>query len=147
MQVPRLSACGMYLDYVSPRCELDVEASGPLFCMTLRLIIIHHHTKFGSKWFSDSGYIVRTKSDGRTGRRTDTQTDGVIQIYPLSQYLYAWGASLYNFGTQTQRKKEKHMFWNLFIFRGHSTRKPASVVCNDEQGDLFYSAGQHRNRC
>ena len=29
-------------------------------------------------------------------------------------------------------------------FRGHSTRKPASVDC-DEQGDLFYSAGWHRN--
>ena len=35
---------------------------------------------------------------------------------------------------------------SLFIFRGHSTREPASLVCNDEQGDLFYSAGPHRNR-
>ena len=39
------------------------------------------------------------------------------------------------------------MFWNLFTFRGHSTREPASVVRNDEQSDLFYSAGPHRNRC
>ena len=39
------------------------------------------------------------------------------------------------------------MFWSLFIFRGDSTRElPVSVVCNDEQGDLFYSAGPHRNR-
>ena len=30
------------------------------------------------------------------------------------------------------------MFWSLF---GHSTWELASVVCNDEQGDLFYSAG------
>ena len=38
------------------------------------------------------------------------------------------------------------MLWSLFIFRGHSTREPASVVCNDEQRDLVYSAGPHRNR-
>ena len=37
----------------------------------------------------------------------------------------------------------KYMFWNLFIFRGHLTREPASIVCNDEQD----SAGPHRNRC
>ena len=29
------------------------------------------------------------------------------------------------------------MFWNLFIFCGHSAREPASIICNDEQGDLF----------
>ena len=41
------------------------------------------------------------------------------------------------------------MFRSLFIglFRGHSTRQPASVVSNNEQGDLFYSEGPHRNRC
>ena len=39
------------------------------------------------------------------------------------------------------------MVWNIFIFRGHSTREPASVVCDDEQGDLIYSADPHRNRC
>ena len=39
------------------------------------------------------------------------------------------------------------MFWRLFIFRGNSTREPASVVCNDEQGDLLHSAGPHTNRC
>ena len=30
------------------------------------------------------------------------------------------------------------MFWSLFIFRWHSTREPASVVCDEEQGDFFY---------
>ena len=39
------------------------------------------------------------------------------------------------------------MFWSLFIFSKHSTREPASTVYNDEKGDLFYSAGPHRNRC
>ena len=38
------------------------------------------------------------------------------------------------------------MFWRIFIFRGHLTCEPATVVCDDEQGDLFYSAGtQHMN--
>ena len=39
------------------------------------------------------------------------------------------------------------MFLNQFIFRGHSAQEPASIVCIDEQGDLFYSADPHRNRC
>ena len=39
------------------------------------------------------------------------------------------------------------MFWSLFIFCEHSPREPASVVCNDEQGDLFYPAATHRNLC
>ena len=29
------------------------------------------------------------------------------------------------------------MFWRMFIFRGLSTRKPASVIWNIEQGDRF----------
>ena len=33
------------------------------------------------------------------------------------------------------------MFWNLFIFRGHSTREPASIVCKDEQADLILFCG------
>ena len=38
------------------------------------------------------------------------------------------------------------MFWTVFTFRGHSTREPASVVCNHEHEDLFHSVGPHRNR-
>ena len=37
------------------------------------------------------------------------------------------------------------IFWNLFIICEHSIREPASVVPDDEQGDLFYSAGPQRN--
>ena len=33
------------------------------------------------------------------------------------------------------------------MFRGNPTREPDSVVYNDEQGDVFYSADPHRNRC
>ena len=41
---------------MSPRCNLDVEDSKQfLFCVTLLLILQHHHTKFGNKtkilWF------------------------------------------------------------------------------------------------
>ena len=39
------------------------------------------------------------------------------------------------------------MFWNLFKFRGYSERELASVIWNDEQGDLFYYADPHRNWC
>ena len=37
------------------------------------------------------------------------------------------------------------MFWSLFIFRGHSIREPASIIFDNEQGDLLYSAGGHRH--
>ena len=33
------------------------------------------------------------------------------------------------------------MFWGLLIFRGHSTREPASIVRNDEQGYLIVFCG------
>ena len=29
----------------------------------------------------------------------------------------------------------------IYIFRGHSTREPESVVCDGEPGDLLYSEG------
>ena len=34
-------------------------------------------------------------------------------------------------------KMHKNMSWSLFTFRGHSTREPASVVCDDEQSNVF----------
>ena len=37
------------------------------------------------------------------------------------------------------------MFWSLFIFHAYSTRELASIACDDEQGDLFYSAGPWKN--
>ena len=46
-----------------------------------------------------------------------------------------------DFGMPNQ--KHKHMFWSLFISRGHSTREPASVVCDDKKGDILYSEALH----
>ena len=34
-----------------------------------------------------------------------------------------------------------YLSMNLFIFRRHSPREPAKIVCDNEQGDLFYSEG------
>ena len=39
------------------------------------------------------------------------------------------------------------MIWSLFIFPSHPTQELASIVCNDDQGDLFHSVGPHRNQC
>ena len=52
--------------------------------MTLPLMIIHRHAKFGYKQLNSSGEIVQTKLD--THRRADGQTDEVIPMYPL--YLH-----------------------------------------------------------
>ena len=35
------------------------------------------------------------------------------------------------------------MFWSLFLSRGLQAREPASVACDNEHGDLFYSATPH----
>ena len=51
-----------------------------------------------------------------------------------------------NFGTQTH-KISNTCLGAYFYSRAHSTLESASIVCNDEQGDLFYSAGPHRNWC
>ena len=34
----------------------------------------------------------------------------------------------------------------MYISRAH-TRERASVICDDEEGDLFHSAGPHKNLC
>ena len=57
-----------------------------------------------------------------------------------------FGSFLYSVGTQ---------HWNLYqssvttsrgpILLWGPTQEPASVMCNNEQVDLFYSAGRHRN--
>ena len=66
---------------MSSRCDLDLEdlEKKKFFPQTLRLMMLHHHTKFGDKMFSDSEIIVRTKSDTRTARQTNRQ-DAVSQI-------------------------------------------------------------------
>ena len=40
--------------------------------------------------------------------------------------------------------KARSIPWYLFIFHRHSLPEPASVVCDFEQGDIFYFAGPHR---
>ena len=49
--------------------------------MTLQLMIIHQHTKFGYKRLSGSGDNIWTKS-GHTDAQKHGQTDAVIPIYP-----------------------------------------------------------------
>ena len=38
-----------YFDYISLHCDLDLENRIPFFCMTFRLMVVHHSTKFGYK--------------------------------------------------------------------------------------------------
>ena len=46
-----------YFDHMSPSCDLDLEDSKHFFlsfCLTLWLMMLHHHSKFGNKMFCDS---------------------------------------------------------------------------------------------
>ena len=50
-----------YFDHMSPCCDLDLENRNQFFFhMTLWLIMLHHHTKFGNKTFCSSGDIIWT---------------------------------------------------------------------------------------
>ena len=49
-----------YFDYISPCCDLDIEHSKPIFCLTLWLMMLHYHTRFGVKLFCGSEDITRT---------------------------------------------------------------------------------------
>ena len=57
---------------------LTLKTVNQFFCMTHRLVIIHHHTKFSKKKkrVERSGNTEWTQSDTRTELQTDGQTDG-----------------------------------------------------------------------
>ena len=47
---------------MSPHCDLDLEDSNNnnKICMTIQLMMLHHHTKFGNKMFCESENIIQT---------------------------------------------------------------------------------------
>ena len=65
---------------------LTLKWMNQFFCMTHHLMIIHHHTKFGKKWFSGSGYIEWTWSDTWTELQTKW-----FQYTPPSVFIQGWG--------------------------------------------------------
>ena len=54
--------------------NLTLKIVYKLFCTTHCLMIIHHHNKFGKKWFSSAGDTEWTQLD----RTTDGQGDSNI---------------------------------------------------------------------
>ena len=56
---------------------LTLKIVNQVLCTTLRLMITHHHTKFGKKWLSGAGDIVQTNSD----TQTNGQTDKMIPVF------------------------------------------------------------------
>ena len=77
-------------DYISPCCDRNTEDSEPIFCMTHRLMMIHHHTKFGKKkkkeWLSGSGGTEQT--------RWDTQRKYHLDKHSLTFWTFAVTLSL-----------------------------------------------------
>ena len=68
-----------------------------------------------------------------TNKQTQPNTLHISQATPISL-----GKSKLSPKFRSAKPKEQlHTFWSLFIFRGYSARDPASIVCNDEQDDLF----------
>ena len=66
------------------------------FCKTLWLMMLHNHTRFGSKMFHGSEDLIRTNLHWHFEPfwhtdRTELQTDKVILIYPPPTHLYGEG--------------------------------------------------------
>ena len=79
---------------------LTLKTAKQFFCMTLHLMIIHHHTKFSYERLSGSGDIVQTKS-GQRDRWRDGHMDTVIPIYTPSP------SQIHYKGIKKKRKKER----------------------------------------
>ena len=60
-----------------------------------------------------------------------------ISLYHKSLFLEPQ-PKLYPSFRNANPEKQWYVFWSLFIFRGHSTREPAPIVPNDEQGDQSF---------
>ena len=73
-------------DYRSLAVTLNFKTAKQFFCMTLCLMIIHHHTKIGHKKLISSGDIALTKNSD-TGTQTEGHTDAVIPIYTLPNFV------------------------------------------------------------
>ena len=59
---------------------LTLKIVNQFFLMTHRLMIIHHHTKFGKKWFSSAGNTEQTRLDTWTENYTVNCDYHIVQI-------------------------------------------------------------------
>ena len=85
---------------------LTLKIVEQFFIMTHCFMTIHHQNKFGQKWVSGSGDIVRTRSDTRTGLQTDSQTPPPHKHTHTHTHTYSyWGGGINN----------KHISYVLFL--------------------------------
>ena len=96
-----------------------------------------------SVWYQGFGSYQFQLSSKRVGNPTHAPSclKGFLKVCHFGK------AKLYPQFWNDNPEEEEHLFWSLFILCGHSTGEPASIVCNDEQGDLFYFVGPHWNQC
>ena len=85
----------------------------------------------------------------------------LFQLWPIANFLNRWTNSKHSNWFVLSPKSSirkyklfwllsqlKNSMWHCYLeamFHGHSTQEPTSNVCDNEQGDPFYSAGWHRN--
>ena len=48
----------VYSHYMRPKCDHDLVGSHLFFCMTLQLMMMYHHSKFGYKRLRNSEHII-----------------------------------------------------------------------------------------
>ena len=100
---------------------LTLKIVNQCFCMSHRLVIMHHHNKFGKKWLSVSGDTERTWSDTRTELQRDRWMDGqsdsniphriqksTCKILDNTSYKYIEGNLQNRVTSGRERNKETH---------------------------------------
>ena len=76
---------------MSPRCDLDLEGSdnnNKQSRMTLWLMMLHHHTKFGNKMFCDSENIIQTNIYWHLNLRCDLDLERSNPIFQQDTLAY-----------------------------------------------------------
>ena len=99
------------------------------------------------KLFSHKTFFLKPQLSVKYFIKNPTQTAHLI-LYRTHKSLSETEVKIITTIQNCQPRKNNNTCSRVyFIFRGHSTRESASIIWNDEQGDLFYSAGPHWNQC
>ena len=86
----------VFIDYISPHCDLDLEDRIPFFRMTFRLMLVHHNTKLGYKRLQTNTQPSGNKYVSRALHPSPLKTP---QCFPFSSKIIH----------HTQRKKRSNV--------------------------------------
>ena len=115
---------------------LTLKIEKHIFCMTLHLMIIHHHTKFCQKRLSSAGDIIWTKSETQTGQ-VDGQTKWfqyTIPPSPLINIVGGWRG--------VKRRSDRWIFHTLIYWMVSVPRKWNLLFLSTSEGARLFAENE-----